>query len=241
MRSARGRNWVPINTLHHGSGSTALLNTGPDSYGISAIRASGRLAVAFSIASIPLPPFGPRDERPQPPSRSRRCEVSGGRREFLREARCLVAIHDLDHCRCDHVGVLLCNHNCVKHRTPGRLTRLSLCDSGVLVISTLCIMLFFHLKKKKRDQREDLDDQFQMSDYGLDEGQMPAGRAKQPRGPQRLSFDDLPRPGGPPTRNPFSDDAVSDRSHEGLNPPNAPWPKRADSSESGQSNGAPLK
>lgn len=96
------------------------------------------------------------------------------------------------------------------------------------------------MKKRKSEKREDLDDQFQMSDYGLDDG--PTSRHKKPQGPQRLSFDDLPQPGGIPSRNlnpnPFSDDAVSVRSVERLNPnaPSQPWPKRVESTEGSQTN-----
>ncbi|KAK1753143.1 hypothetical protein QBC47DRAFT_281551, partial [Echria macrotheca] len=47
---------------------------------------------------------------------------------------------------------------------------------GLLLVGTLCVLVFFHLKKKKRDQREDVEDQFQMSDYGLDD--QPGSRPK---------------------------------------------------------------
>jgi len=90
-------------------------------------------------------------------------------------------------------------------------------------VGTLCVLVFFHMKKKKRERREDSEDQFQMSDYGLDD--QPGSQPKKPQGEQRLSFDDLPRPGAAPTSNrnlnpnPFADDAVSVRSVDGLNPP----------------------
>lgn len=93
--------------------------------------------------------------------------------------------------------------------------------------------MFFHMKKRKAEKREDVEDQFQMSDYGLDDG--PASRHKKPQGPQRLSFDDLPQPGQPQNGklnpNPFSDDAMSVRSVERLNSsaPNQQWPKRQSS------------
>lgn len=40
---------------------------------------------------------------------------------------------------------------------------------GVLAISTIAVALFFHLRKQKRDKREDETDRFHMADYGLDE------------------------------------------------------------------------
>ncbi|KAK5662147.1 hypothetical protein OQA88_8052 [Cercophora sp. LCS_1] len=110
---------------------------------------------------------------------------------------------------------------------------------GLFVFGTLSVLLFFHLKKKKRDERDDIEDQFQMSDYGLDDPV--SARAKKPQGPQRLSFDDLPKPGQPnrnlQANNPF-DDTQSVRSHDGLNPKQA-WPKRVDSNETSQTNVPP--
>ncbi|KAK3935122.1 hypothetical protein QBC46DRAFT_272463 [Diplogelasinospora grovesii] len=38
---------------------------------------------------------------------------------------------------------------------------------GVLVVATLSILLFLHLRRRKRDQKEDRNDRFQMADYGL--------------------------------------------------------------------------
>lgn len=112
-------------------------------------------------------------------------------------------------------------------------------NSGLFVFGTLSVMLFFHLKKKKRDERDDIEDQFQMSDYGLDE--TVSSRSKKPQGPQRLSFDDLPKPGQPnrnlQANNPF-DDTQSIRSHDGMNPKQA-WPKRVDSTESSQTSPPP--
>jgi len=108
---------------------------------------------------------------------------------------------------------------------------------GLLVVGTLSVMLFFHLKKKKREKQEDREDQFQMSDYGLDDGPMSSSQARKTQAQPRLSFDDLPRPGPPPSRNPFSDDAGS----QGLNAPNPSWPKRSDSNESSQTNLASQK
>jgi hypothetical protein len=101
---------------------------------------------------------------------------------------------------------------------------------GLLVTVTLSVMLFFHLKKKKRDRQEDVADQFDMSDYGLGDN----NSRRKPPGPARLSFDDLPRP-GPPSGggNPFSDDSTPNRSAEGLNGKQA-WPKRVDSTESSE-------
>ncbi|KAK0648591.1 hypothetical protein B0T16DRAFT_456058 [Cercophora newfieldiana] len=104
---------------------------------------------------------------------------------------------------------------------------------GLLVTVTLSVMLFFHLKKRKRDRQEDVNDPFALDDYGVAE-RGGAGRAK-PQGRPRLSFDDLPQPGAPNGgRNPFSDTSTPNRSAEGLNGPNSKqsWPKRTDSSES---------
>lgn len=113
---------------------------------------------------------------------------------------------------------------------------------GLLVFSTLSIMLFFHLKKHRREKREDREDQFQMSDYGLDDGPV-AGRSRKSKPPtsQRLSFDDLPQPGMPKrTANPF-DDAMSDRSADDRNPAHPTWPKRMDSSTESSHTDLPKK
>jgi hypothetical protein len=103
-------------------------------------------------------------------------------------------------------------------------------------------MLFFHLKKHRREKREDLEDQFQMSDYGLDDRPV-AGRSRKSKPPtsQRLSFDDLPQPGVPKrTANPF-DDALSERSAEDRNPAHPTWPKRVDSSTESSHTDLPKK
>lgn len=103
-------------------------------------------------------------------------------------------------------------------------------------------MLFFHLKKGRREKREDLEDQFQMSDYGLDDGPM-TGQPKNAKPPptQRLSFDDLPQPGMPSrTANPF-DDALSERSGDDRNPAHPTWPKRVDSSTESSQTDLPKK
>lgn len=103
-------------------------------------------------------------------------------------------------------------------------------------------MLFFHLKKGRREKREDLEDQFQMSDYGLDEGPMAARpRTAKPPTSQRLSFDDLPQPGmASRTANPF-DDALSERSGDDRNPAHPTWPKRVDSSTESSQTDLPKK
>jgi len=113
---------------------------------------------------------------------------------------------------------------------------------GLLIISTVSIMLYFHLKRRKREKSEDLEDQFQMSDYGLDDGPV-AGRSRGPKPPtsQRLSFDDLPQPGMPKrTANPF-DDTMSDRSADDRNPAHPSWPKRVDSSTESSQTDLPKK
>jgi len=112
---------------------------------------------------------------------------------------------------------------------------------GLLVLSTLSIMLYFHLKKRRREKREDLEDQFQMSDYGLDDGPPVAGRTRKSPPMQRLSFDDLPQPGVPKkTVNPF-DDNLSDRSGDDRNPARPTWPKRVDSSTESSQTDLPRK
>ena len=76
-----------------------------------------------------------------------------------------------------------------------------------------------------------------MSDYGLDDVPGVVAQPKKPS-PARLSLDDLPRPGGVKGGlNPFSDDAISIRSAEGLHPPNPShtWPKRNESTDSSRS------
>lgn len=124
-------------------------------------------------------------------------------------------------------------HKCEKPAVSSQTVTIAIVATvlGLLVVSTLSIMVFFHLKKRSREKREDLEDQFQMSDYGLEDRPMP-GRARKPptQASQRLSFDDLPQP-GKPQPNPF-DDTQSERSRDNSNPPQ--WPKRVDSSESSQ-------
>ena len=115
------------------------------------------------------------------------------------------------------------------------------CDSGLLVTVTLCVMLFFHIKKRKRDKQEDMmtSNGFSLDDYGLESG---PSQPRKPQGQARLSFDDLPRPGGPPSTapNPFADGSTPNRSAEGLNAPKS-WPKRVDSNESSEPGLLPQK
>ncbi|KAL2135300.1 hypothetical protein VTI74DRAFT_9068 [Chaetomium olivicolor] len=40
---------------------------------------------------------------------------------------------------------------------------------GALLVGTLAVLTFFHFRRQKRDKREDMEDRFQMSDYGLEE------------------------------------------------------------------------
>ncbi|KAK0725146.1 hypothetical protein B0H67DRAFT_122561 [Lasiosphaeris hirsuta] len=116
---------------------------------------------------------------------------------------------------------------------------------GVVIATTLSVLLYFHIKKNKREKQEEQADHFQMSDYGLDEIPGAAPKKQRPGHRPQLSIDDLPK-AGPPAGgqpghlNPFAsaDDAVSVRSFDGLNPPknSNTWPKRFDSAESSQSN-----
>jgi len=106
---------------------------------------------------------------------------------------------------------------------------------GLLVTVTLSVMLYFHLKKRKRDSLEDRADQYDAEDYGL--GAVSSRR--KPQGQARLSFDDLPRLGPPAAtggRNPFSDASTPNRSAEGLSGANSKQvsPMRMDSSESSE-------
>lgn len=105
--------------------------------------------------------------------------------------------------------------------------------AGVLVFSTIGVLLFLHRRKTKRDKREDIEDQFQMSDYGLDDVPGAVVRPPPKGAEQRLSMDDLPRPGGVRTghMNPFVS-PVDDDSMKG----GPKWPTRQDSTESSQSN-----
>ncbi|KAK3997978.1 hypothetical protein QBC44DRAFT_364176 [Cladorrhinum sp. PSN332] len=66
---------------------------------------------------------------------------------------------------------------------------------GALVIVTLSILLFLHLRRKKRDKQEDMSDRFQMSDYGLDE--VPSKKGRQNNNPRPSPS---PSPGGSPRR-----------------------------------------
>ncbi|KAK4466036.1 hypothetical protein QBC42DRAFT_96541 [Cladorrhinum samala] len=66
---------------------------------------------------------------------------------------------------------------------------------GGLVVVTLCILLFLHMRRRKRDKQEDMSDRFQMSDYGLDE--VPSKKKRRSNEPKpSLS----PSPGGSPRR-----------------------------------------
>ncbi|AEO68288.1 uncharacterized protein THITE_2145469 [Thermothielavioides terrestris NRRL 8126] len=40
---------------------------------------------------------------------------------------------------------------------------------GAVVLGTLAVLVFLHFRRRKRDKREDMEDRFQMSDYGLDD------------------------------------------------------------------------
>lgn len=49
---------------------------------------------------------------------------------------------------------------------------------GLLVVGTILLLLFLHFRRKKQDKKEELEERFQNSDYGLDE--LPAGRRPRP-------------------------------------------------------------
>lgn len=44
---------------------------------------------------------------------------------------------------------------------------------GGIVLITLAVLVYFHMKRMKRDKAEDINDPFKMSDWGLDD--QPAG------------------------------------------------------------------
>ncbi|KAL2193792.1 hypothetical protein P885DRAFT_80802 [Corynascus similis CBS 632.67] len=123
--------------------------------------------------------------------------------------------------------------------------------AGLLATVTVSILLFFHFRRKKRDRREDLEDRFQNSDYGLDEVPVPgktsrsrsddeinsqdgstAGYGRRSRDPLQIGSEPkYPAPGHLNGHsNPF-DDEPSSRSGSGLSPQSAnpAWPKRESS------------
>ncbi|GAB1317868.1 hypothetical protein MFIFM68171_08078 [Madurella fahalii] len=58
--------------------------------------------------------------------------------------------------------------------------------AGVILVVMLAVLLFLHFRRAKRDKREDVNDRFQMSDYGLDD---PAS-SKKPRPDDEMRSDD---------------------------------------------------
>ncbi|KAK4143458.1 uncharacterized protein C8A04DRAFT_37461 [Dichotomopilus funicola] len=40
---------------------------------------------------------------------------------------------------------------------------------GLVLVVTGSLLLYFHLRRKRREKSEDMEDRFQMADYGLDE------------------------------------------------------------------------
>ncbi|KAK4186952.1 hypothetical protein QBC35DRAFT_251961 [Podospora australis] len=69
---------------------------------------------------------------------------------------------------------------------------------GVLAVSTIAILLFFHIRRQKRDKKEDETDRFQMSDYGLDE--VPSGKSRVGGGGgARRNDEPRPSPDGSPS------------------------------------------
>jgi hypothetical protein len=124
----------------------------------------------------------------------------------------------------------------------------------VIVVAILTVVLILHFRRRKHDRREDLEDRFQSSDYGLDE--LPG--ARKPRvvdspSPGIKSQDGSPNPYGRRSRDPLHagtepkyqpgggqlnghlnpfDDASSFRSGNGSSYPpsvNPAWPKRESS------------
>lgn len=122
--------------------------------------------------------------------------------------------------------------------------------SGIILFGALSVLLFLHIKNKRRNEREDLEDRFQMADYGLEP---PTGSAQiapmRGNGKPKLSLDDSLGTNGRPSEatsqkrasnlprgyvNPFvspADDSASIKSID-LNPK---WPSRSDSPASSQS------
>jgi len=71
----------------------------------------------------------------------------------------------------------------------------------VILFATLTVLFFLHLRRKRRDRREDMDERFQMSDYGLDD----VGQAtRKPRMDDDMkSQDGSPDPYGRRSRDPL--------------------------------------
>ncbi|KAL2260521.1 hypothetical protein VTK26DRAFT_5432 [Humicola hyalothermophila] len=114
---------------------------------------------------------------------------------------------------------------------------------GLLVVGSLSVLIFLHLRRKKRDKREDMEDRFAGLDYGLDD--IPGGTARKhrpdvsPNGYGRRSRDPLDAGAEPKYQNPGGgrlnghlnpfDDGVSERTANGSSyPPSVDqqWPKR---------------
>ncbi|KXX77103.1 hypothetical protein MMYC01_205396 [Madurella mycetomatis] len=116
---------------------------------------------------------------------------------------------------------------------------------GVIVVVMLAVLLFLHFRRARRDKREDMNDRFQMSDYGLDE----LSSSKKPRADDDMrSYDGSPNGHGRRSREPLQvgsepkyhggqlnshlspfDDTGSVRSGNGSSYPpsvNPAWPKR---------------
>ncbi len=127
--------------------------------------------------------------------------------------------------------------------------------SGVLLAATCTVLVILHFRRKKKDRREDMQDRFQSSDYGLDE--IPSGRKPRPDDDGIVSQDGSPNPYGRRSREPLQrgtepryqlgshlnghlnpfDDASSFRSGNGSsNTPSVSqqqWPKRESSQQKG--------
>lgn len=116
---------------------------------------------------------------------------------------------------------------------------------GVFVVSTLAVLLFLHVRRKKRDAKEDSQDRFRMEDYGVEVA--PSSRSKARADPPMRSLDESTSTDGrTPTKptaaaqkgylNPFVTDADDTASYQSSEGPNhqgglAPqWPRTGESS-----------
>ncbi|KAK3900577.1 hypothetical protein C8A05DRAFT_17134 [Staphylotrichum tortipilum] len=71
---------------------------------------------------------------------------------------------------------------------------------GVILVATCTVLFILHLRRKRRDRREDMDERFQMSDYGLDD----VAGARKPRIDDDMkSQDGSPNPYGRRSRDPL--------------------------------------
>jgi len=60
---------------------------------------------------------------------------------------------------------------------------------GVLLLATLSVLLFLHIRRQRRESREDVEDRFEAADYGLDE--LPgAGKKSRPTSDDEMKSQD---------------------------------------------------